>query len=164
MGISLERPKNWTEFSLDVCVTPIACRESKMPLAVHVPKTPAQLDQVRALMRSFIGWHKERHREDIDLVNAYFDDAAFEDELASLPGKYGPPRGQLLLATLDEAPVGCVALREIDSWSWQNEANFRVPTAPAQRHWTSLGRSNHQRGARLRLPSHATGHECTPGR
>src|SRR4030095_15834179 len=127
MGISLERPKNWTEFSLDVCVTPIACRESKMPLAVHVPKTPAQLDQVRALMRSFIGWHKERHREDIDLVNAYFDDAAFEDELASLPGKYGPPRGQLLLATLDEAPVGCVALREIDSGSCEMKRMFVYP-------------------------------------
>ena len=84
-----------------------------MPMAVQVPKTPAQLDQVRALMRSFIAWHKERHGQDIDLINAYFDGAAFEDELASLPGKYGPPRGQLLLATLDGAPVGCVALREI---------------------------------------------------
>jgi GNAT superfamily N-acetyltransferase len=122
---------------LDVCVTPIACRESKMPLAVHVPKTPAQLDQVRALMRSFIAWHKERHGDDIDLINAYFDDAVFEDELALLPGKYGPPRGQLLLATLDEAPVGCVALREIDSGRCEMKRMFVYP----QYHGKGIGRA-----------------------
>jgi GNAT superfamily N-acetyltransferase len=108
-----------------------------MPLAVHVPKTPAQLDQVRALMRSFIAWHKERHGEDIDLINAYFDDAAFEEELASLPGNYGPPRGQLLLATLDEAPVGCVALREIDSGSCEMKRMFVYP----QHHGKGAGRA-----------------------
>jgi hypothetical protein len=38
-------------------------------------------------MRSFIAWHKERHREDIHLINGYFDDAAFEglrDRIAHL--------------------------------------------------------------------------------
>jgi GNAT superfamily N-acetyltransferase len=38
----------------------------------------------------------------------------FGDELAGLPGKYAPPRGRLLLALLDEIPVGCVALRPLD--------------------------------------------------
>jgi len=108
-----------------------------MPIAVQVPKTPAELDQVRALMRAFIAWHKERHGEDIDLINAYFDDAAFEDELASLPGKYGPPRGQLLLAMLDEAPVGCVALREIDSDSCEMKRMFVYP----QHHGKGVGRA-----------------------
>ena len=134
-----------------------------MPIAVQVPKTPAQLDQVRALMRSFIAWHKERHREDIHLINAYFGDAGFEEELASLPGKYGPPRGQLVLATLDDAPAGCVALREIDSGSCEMKRMF-VYTQPRQRRWKSLGRSNHQGGARARLSSHAIGHERSPGR
>src|SRR6476661_2548619 len=108
-----------------------------MPIAVQVPKIPTQLDQVRALMRSFIAWHKERHGEDIDLINAYFDDAAFEDELVSLPGKYGPPRGQLLLATLDGAPLGCVALREIDSGSCEMKRMFVYP----QHHGKGVGRA-----------------------
>jgi GNAT superfamily N-acetyltransferase len=38
----------------------------------------------------------------------------FEDELATLPGKYSPPWGRLLLAYIDELLVGCIALRKID--------------------------------------------------
>jgi len=86
-----------------------------MHASVQVPVTSAQLDQVRSLMRSFIAWHKERHREDIHLIDAYFDADAFEQELASLPGMYAPPQGQLLLATVDGSPAGCVALRQIDA-------------------------------------------------
>jgi ribosomal protein S18 acetylase RimI-like enzyme len=38
----------------------------------------------------------------------------FEQELATLPGKYTPPRGKLLLAYDGDQAVGCVALRELD--------------------------------------------------
>ncbi len=37
----------------------------------------------------------------------------FEDELKTLPGKYGPPDGILLLALLNGKPSGCIALRKI---------------------------------------------------
>jgi putative acetyltransferase len=37
----------------------------------------------------------------------------FENELAGLPGEYGPPTGGLLLATEDGRIAGCVALRKI---------------------------------------------------
>jgi GNAT superfamily N-acetyltransferase len=39
----------------------------------------------------------------------------FDEELAGLPGEYAPPRGRLLLATVDGEPVGCVCLRPIDA-------------------------------------------------
>ena len=37
----------------------------------------------------------------------------FEQELATLPGKYAPPGGFILLAFLKGLPVGCVALRPL---------------------------------------------------
>lgn len=82
---------------------------------VTVPSTPTELDAVRDLIRAFVAWHRQRHTQDLDLIDAYFDAAAFEAELAGLPGTYAPPRGQLLLATVDGRPAGCVALREIDA-------------------------------------------------
>jgi putative acetyltransferase len=98
-----------------------------MAVAVQVPTTVPQLDQVRSLMRSFIAWHKQRHHEDMHLIDAYFDAAAFEQELASLPGHYAPPHGQLLLATVDGAPAGCVALREIDAACCEMKRMFVYP-------------------------------------
>jgi GNAT superfamily N-acetyltransferase len=38
----------------------------------------------------------------------------FDSELASLPGKYAPPRGRLALALVGGEPGGCVALRPTD--------------------------------------------------
>lgn len=38
----------------------------------------------------------------------------FEEELASLPGKYAPPKGRLYLSFVGEKLVGCVALRPIN--------------------------------------------------
>jgi ribosomal protein S18 acetylase RimI-like enzyme len=75
--------------------------------------TESQLDDARALMRDFVAWHRARHVEDLGLINRYFDHAAFEAELAGLPGKYAPPHGALLLAYQDGAPAGCVALRNL---------------------------------------------------
>ncbi|MGI6084441.1 MAG: GNAT family N-acetyltransferase [Acetivibrionales bacterium] len=38
----------------------------------------------------------------------------FESELGTLPGKYGPPTGALILALVNGRPAGCVALRRIN--------------------------------------------------
>ena len=84
---------------------------------IVAPTTTLQLDQVRELMRTFVDWHRKRHFQDISLIDEYFDSVAFDKELASLPGKYAPPQGKLLLATHNDIPAGCVALREIDSYS-----------------------------------------------
>jgi len=38
----------------------------------------------------------------------------FDDEVATLPGRYAPPGGTLLVACLDGRVVGCVGVRALD--------------------------------------------------
>ena len=68
------------------------------------------------------------HHEDLALIDQYFDEIAFEEELATLPGKYAPEkRGDLLLASYDEQPAGCVALREINAQNCEMKRMFVYP-------------------------------------
>ena len=50
-----------------------------------------------------------------ELVSEALCFQGFDQELASLPGAYGPPSGALLVARDDGAAAGCVALRRLDS-------------------------------------------------
>lgn len=108
-----------------------------MSMQTCTPQSAEQLDQVRALMRAFVAWHRERHVEDVDLIDAYFDTSAFEEELATLPGDYAPPDGALLLAYSRGAAAGCVALRRIDSRACEMKRMFVYP----QFHGRGVGRA-----------------------
>jgi len=85
------------------------------------------LQHVRNLISAFVKWHLNRHLEDIDLINEYFDPKDFEEELASLPGKYSMPEGKLLLAFYNDQPAGCVALKKIDDHSCEMKRMFVYP-------------------------------------
>lgn len=58
---------------------------------------------------------RELFREYADELGIDLGFQGFASELATLPGPYGSPRGALLLACDGAAPVGCVALRELDA-------------------------------------------------
>ena len=75
-------------------------------------------------MRAFVAWHRERHRADIALVDAYFDPAAFEAELADLRRVYAPPDGTVLLALVEGLPAGCGALRRLDATTGELKRMF----------------------------------------
>jgi ribosomal protein S18 acetylase RimI-like enzyme len=90
-------------------------------------KTAGELDAVRGLIREFLAWHRERHTEDLALIDRYFDRAEFEAELAGLPGKYASPKGRLLLACKEGEAAGCVALRDLGDGVSEMKRMF-IPT------------------------------------
>jgi putative acetyltransferase len=64
----------------------------------------------------------------------------FEAELASLPGEYAPPSGQLLLAFVDSALAGCGGLRALNDVDYANACEMkRLYVRPAFRRF-GLGR------------------------
>jgi GNAT superfamily N-acetyltransferase len=69
---------------------------------------------VRAETSTQIDWARTLFAEYVASLPV---DVSYEDvprECVGLPGAYGPPRGELLLALVDGAPAGCVALRPLD--------------------------------------------------
>jgi carbonic anhydrase len=83
--------------------------------------TDARQEPVELRTR-LVAAHEERY---IPVIREMFQEYAdwlaidlwfqnFEQELASLPGAYGPPRGRLYLALAGGHPAGCVGLREYD--------------------------------------------------
>ena len=106
-------------------------------IEVHNVTSEPQRDQVRHLLRAFVAWHRRRHREDRQLIDDYFGDKTFEDELARLPGQYAPPRGRLLLAHFNGQSAGCAALREIDNQTCEMKRMFVYP----EFHGKGIGRA-----------------------
>lgn len=77
------------------------------PIRIIHAELPPSLDIARSLFREYA--------ESIaHLCAASFAQQNLDEELRSLPGKYAPPRGCILLAMDGESAVGCVALRPID--------------------------------------------------
>lgn len=102
-------------------------------IEIHNATSEPQLDQVRHLLRAFVDWHRRRHIEDRQLIDDYFADKAFEEELARLPGKYAPPSGRLLLAHFNGQTAGCAALRSIDHQTCEMKRMFVYPEFHGQR-------------------------------
>ena len=71
------------------------------PFAIREAASHADIAHARELFEEYAAWLA---------VDLCFQ--GFAEELATLPGKYAPPRGRLLLA--GDAPVACIALRPLD--------------------------------------------------
>ncbi|MFD2649543.1 GNAT family N-acetyltransferase [Devosia albogilva] len=87
----------------------------------------ADFDSARRLMRALVEWGRELSAEDRHLIDRYFDPAAFDAELAGLPGRYAPPTGRLLLAKEGDRAVGCVAMRPLEPGVCEMKRMFIEP-------------------------------------
>jgi len=61
---------------------------------------------------------RELFVEYVHSLSFSLDYQGIDDELAALPGKYAPPHGCILVATLRDQPIGCIALRAIEPMAW----------------------------------------------
>jgi putative acetyltransferase len=66
-------------------------------------ETEEQINAARGLFREYEAWFG------MDLCFQNFD-----EEVATLPGKYAAPEGRLYLASADENLAGCIALRKLE--------------------------------------------------
>ncbi len=87
-----------------MCPTDTASPIETVPPGTIAPAVgPADMDHIRALFREYQDWLG---------VDLCFQ--GFEDELRTLPGRYGPPQGILLLARQGDAVVGGVGMWPLD--------------------------------------------------
>lgn len=93
-------------------------------ITITQANTDTQLEQVRELKRAFLAWQKQTYHDRLDLVEKYFDPNVFEAELASLPGKFAPPSGRLLIAYYTGVPAGTVALRDLGNQICEMKSMF----------------------------------------
>jgi GNAT superfamily N-acetyltransferase len=86
-----------------------------------------QLAAVTTLLRDFVRWQRYRYAMDLWFVDAYFESAAWEDELAHLDQKYAAPDGALLLALQRGVPAGCIAMQRLGSDTCEMKRLFVRP-------------------------------------
>ena len=92
-------------------------------LTIRPAVSAADLVAVRALLEEYATWLAANGAADLPEP----------DERASLPGRYAPPAGALLLAKLDGRAVGCVALRALDAETCEMKRLFVRPEARGAR-------------------------------
>ena len=74
-----------------------------MALIIKVARVPQDMEAVRELFIEYQQW-----------LNIDFGFQGFEEELATLPGKYAEPSGRILMAWDGNKVAGGVALRPLD--------------------------------------------------
>lgn len=94
---------------------------ARIGMDIRAADLPADLPVVCLLFRQYA--------ESLGIDLGFQD---FEAELMSLPGKYSPPRGCLLVAWNGDRAVGCVALRPIDDNVCEMKRLYVHPDVRAQ--------------------------------
>jgi GNAT superfamily N-acetyltransferase len=87
-------------------------------IEIRTAESPRDLPVIRELFREYA---------DGLGIDLGFQD--FETELATLPGRYAPPRGRLLLAWRGAEALGCVALRPLADGACEMKRLYVRPAA-----------------------------------
>src|SRR5215207_4665686 len=109
-------------------------------------RTASELMQVKDLFRAYFQFLAQE--DGLDISNQ-----GIEDELATLPGKFAPPEGRLIMAVTSEQAMGCAALRRIDEQVCELKRMFVLPQFRGQGVGKALAR-------KLIEDARTMGYEC----
>ncbi len=98
------------------------------PLRISLARSAADMIAVRELFVEYAAAIQ------IDLGFQQFD-----EELVTLPGRYAPPAGELLLAFSGEDPAGCVGMRDLGESTAEMKRLFVRPAYRSARLGRQLG-------------------------
>ena len=98
-------------------------------ISIFPPQGSTTLDATRALFVEYA------NSLQVDLGFQHFD-----QELQSLPGEYGTPRGSLLVASVNGEWAGCCAMRPLDSSDYSNACEMKRLFVRPQFRGLGLGR------------------------
>jgi len=82
---------------------------------------------VRALCEGFLAWLRTRYAHEAWLIDRYYAPEQWQAVLNSLPTVHAPPQGCILLARLDDEPVGCAMMRPLDETTCEMKRLFVRP-------------------------------------
>ena len=94
----------------------VGSSEPRPQARCRIASNEGDLGDVRRLWNDFRAWLAVRYAgDDTWVLESYFDESSWKEELASLPGVYDVARGGVLLvASVGDRAVGTVALRTLD--------------------------------------------------
>ncbi|MEA2552876.1 MAG: hypothetical protein QOJ65_1052 [Fimbriimonadaceae bacterium] len=86
---------------------------------------PQQIPGLQELLREYSAWALGLAEDAADAPTFF----QFDTEIETLPGPYAKPSGCLLVASLDEDIVGCVAFKPLEGETCELKRLFVRPTA-----------------------------------
>ena len=117
-------------------------RPDKLGVACLIPAgmDAPDIQLIAADTAEWLDGARDIFREYADSLGIDLAFQAFDEELATLPGRYAPPQGQLLLALVDGAIAGCGAMGPRPDADYPNASEMkRLYVRPAFRRF-GLGR------------------------
>lgn len=83
-------------------------------VSIHLADTEADFDAARALCYAWIDWQLKTLPEHKDEILRKFEPTKYAETVDNLHKIHARPKGGILLAGLDEQPVGCVMYLEME--------------------------------------------------
>jgi GNAT superfamily N-acetyltransferase len=94
---------------------------------IRPARSRKEIGDAAALMRGLVDANKALYSDDLDTIEAYYRGAWFFNDYPEIPQEYCPPRGDVLLAYLNDEPAGTVATYRMDNHCCELKSMFVSP-------------------------------------